>query len=294
MIRRLLPLIFSVLCAVTTAGAASPNEPVKLVCKFAQGDVSRIKISQHTAGARTMSGTSKPVPVDIDMTSVVQMLCTHVLENGDAEMAVKTESATLKLSGRQSDYPQAAETRNIVHTPSGRISPGSPKQAAADRRRPLLDLNSVESILMLAPLPDKPISIGDTWTAEVPLPVGPTAKLSLSLTLNDIKDLAGDRVAAIRVNISTPVAPDTGTDTQSARGSQEGTADLVFSLEKGALISAKGSIHSVLTTYTALPKTPTVGPNPPAQYSVSTWKLDSKFDLLRLSAMPYTGTQPVH
>jgi hypothetical protein len=56
-------------------------------------------------------------------------------------------------------------------------------------------------------LPDKPVSVGDTWTTSVPLPYDPTGKsiLTVDSKVVGVDNLDGDRIVRIKRDVSGPL-----------------------------------------------------------------------------------------
>ena len=268
------------LMSPTASGQAA--SPVELRYKFAPGETSRFRIYQHTTGSRTITGSSTPSRIDVALTSIIRVRCSRIMPTGDAEITIETESSTLRIAGHEASSPPASEPRTMLIASNGRVLPPAEPTASAAPRSSKLDFGSVESIVLLAILPDKPVSAGESWPAEIPLPIAPGSMLALSFRLEEVKRAPNSRVAVIKLALNTPINTDASAAPPSPQGSQEGAATLNFDLERGSLQYAEGSVRSILTTYSRLPNMPGMGEQAGEQYAASTFNLESKFAVRRL------------
>jgi len=258
-----------------------------LAYKFTPGETARIRIYQHTTGTRTLTGSSAPTSIDVELTTVIRLRCVQIQPDGTAEISIETESSVLSIGGKRADAPQDSEPRTLRVARSGKVvEPGELKTAQPGPRRSMLDFSSVESIVLLALLPDGPVKIGDSWSAEIPLSSAPNSKLRLSFRLEDVRVITGVQTAVIKLGLSTPINPDAPADSTTTHGTQEGSAELFFAVDKGALLTASGSVRSVLTTRLPSPRMPGADPNSQPQQNVSVFNLESKFAARRLGDAP--------
>jgi len=283
-------LIFAALAALMIGSASGQSaSPVELKYKFTPGETTRFRIYQHTTGNRSITGSSAPSSIDVELTSIIRVRCSRIMPSGEAEIAIETESSVLKIGGRTASNPPASEPRTMLIDSRGNVvQPEGAKASPQASRSSKLDFGSVESIALLAILPEKPVSTGDTWSAEIPLPISPGSKLTLSFRLEDVKRSSSGRVAVVKLALSTPINADVVAAPPSPQGSQEGTATLNFDLEKGSLQYAEGSVRSILTTYLRTPRTLGTADDAAEQYAVSKFNLESKFAVRRLDE-----TEPV-
>jgi hypothetical protein len=286
-------LILTLLGLAVSVSPVYPDSPAAqgkafdLAYKFTPGETARIRIYQHTTGTRTLTGSSAPTSIDVELTTVIRLKCAQVQPDGTAEISIETESSVLSIGGKRADAPQDPEPRTLRVAPSGKVvEPGEPKTAQPGARRSMLDFSSVESIVLLVLLPDRPVRIGDSWSAEIPLRSAPDSKLLLDFRLEDVRRVTGVETAVINLGLSTPINPDAPADSTTTHGTQEGSAELFFAVDKGALLTASGSVRSVLTTYLPSPRLPGADPNSQPRYNVSVFKLQSKLAARRLDDAP--------
>lgn len=287
---RAILIILAVLGSVSPVFADSPvaeGQAYDLAYKFTSGETARIRIYQHTTGTRTITGSPTPTPVDVELTTVIRLKCVQVQPDGTAEISIETESSILVIGGKRADAPQDTETRTVRVGRSGKlVEPEERKPEQPGPRRSVLDFSSVESIVLLALLPDGAVKIGDSWSAEIPLSSAPDSKLRLSFRLEDVKRITGVQTAVIKLALSTPINPDAPKNSTTTRGTQEGSGELHFAVDKGYLLTASGNVRSVLTTSVPSPKMPGADPNAQPRQSVSVFKLESKFAARRLDVVP--------
>jgi hypothetical protein len=266
-----------------SAENAQPATPaLSLAYKFAPGETIRYRISQRLTGTRTLPGATTPTPIDADLSTVIRIRCVQILSTGAAELAIDTESGSLKLAGKPaSSYQPPKEVRTVYVTSTGRVAPRKEQSSQPGSRRPMLDFGAIESVVLIAILPDQPVAVGGVWDAEIPLPVDVSTKLKLSFRLDNVKQTSSGLAAEIKQSLSTPISPDSPAGPAQLRGSQEGQADLLFSIDGGKLLSAQGSIRSTVVTPIQMPGIP--GSNAGPQDNLSRVALDCTFkaELLR-------------
>lgn len=288
-------LILAALAALMTSSASGQGaSPVELKYKFTPGEMTRFRIYQHATGNRSITGSSAPSSIDVELTSIIRVRCGRVMPSGEAEIVIETESSVLRIAGRTASNPPASEPRTMLIDSRGNvIQPEGATASPPASRSSKLDFGSVESIALLAILPEKAVSVGDTWSAEIPLPISPGSKLMLSFRLEDVKRSSSGRTAVVKLALSTPINADVVAAPPSPQGSQEGTATLNFDPEKGSLEYAEGSVRSILTTYFRTPRMPGTADDSAEQYAVSRFNLESKFAVRRLDeAEPGRSAKP--
>jgi len=256
---------------------AQAPEAVQLTYKFAPGTAVKYRISQQLTGTRRLPGASMPSPIDAELVSIIRVRCVQAFADGSLNLEISTETANLKMGGKPvTGYQPPKEARKIWITPIGKVF-GPAGQGSGGQQRSPLDFGSIESIVLTAILPDKPVSIGGTWAAELPLPFSAASKLKLGFSLEKLELTPSGRAARIKQVLSTPINPDASGGSNGARGSQEGQADLLFSIDRGILLSARGAIKSTVAVPMAAPMMPGESGNQQPQDNVATVVLDSKF-----------------
>ena len=272
----------------------NPEDAVVLAYRFAPGDTVKYRISQHVTGSRTIPGAASPTPIDIELASVIRLRWVRALPEGAMEIAVETEAETLKLAGKEArHYERAKEPKVFRIAPSGKIVAPDHKENPGKRLpRSPLDFGSIESIVLMAILPETPVSLGDKWSAEMPLPVSPSAKLQMAFKLEDLRQTPGGRVATIKQVLNTPINSDVGDDSGQPHGSQEGQATLTFAVDQGRLTSAQGTIRSELRAKAAVPSVPGGEASASSQNTLITVLLNSKFSVELISPAAKSSSSP--
>jgi len=261
-----------------------PSSAVQLAYRFAPGTAARYQISQRLTGTRWLPGASVALPIDAELTSIIRVRCVQALADGCMDLEIATEAASLKMDGKPvPSYEAPKDIRKIRITPTGKvISTGRQGEGSGQQRSPL-DFGSIESIVLMAVLPDKPVDIGGTWAAELPLPFDSMSRLKLGFTLEKVESTTDGRVARIKQIMSTPINPGGSNGSATPRGSQEGRADLLFSVDRGILISAQGTTKSTVAVPVEMPES---GSGEQPQKSFTAVALDSKFSV---ALLPVTG-----
>ncbi|HET6453374.1 MAG TPA: hypothetical protein VFI02_03120 [Armatimonadota bacterium] len=250
--KRALPLVLALLLLGSGSLFAQGERLVSLAHKFPPNQTVRYKIVQHITGTRTFPGSEKPVPIEAQVTSKVRMRCDQVSEDGTATISTEIESATIKTGKHETNAFSAGNNpRTLQVTPSGKVIFPPQEEQVQDNstRRALMDSGAITPLIILASLPEQPIAVGGSWSADVLLPSATAIKVAS--TFQEVKDISGERRATIK---------QTQTTADDSPNKQEAQSALVFGINAGRLLSAEGTVHSV----------------------VNTWTLDSKFSVQML------------
>lgn len=241
--KRALPLVLALLLLGPGSLFAQGEQLVSLAHKFPPNQTVRYKIVQHITGTRTFPGSEKPVPIEAQVTSMVRMRCDHVSEDGTATISTEIESAAIKMGKHETSAFSAGNTpRTLQVTPSGKvIFPPQEEQVqdGSPDRSGLMDSGAITPLIILASLPEQPIAVGGSWSADVLLPSATAIKVAS--TFQEVKDTSGERRVTIK---------QTQTTANDSPNKQEAQSTLVFGIDAGRLLSAKGTVHSVVNTWT--------------------------------------------
>jgi hypothetical protein len=240
--KRALPLVLALLLLGTGSLFAQGEQLVLLAHKFPPNQTVRYKIVQRITGTRTFPGSEKPVPIEAQVTSTVRMRCDQVSEDGTATISTEIESAAIKMGKHETSAFSAGNTpRTLQVTPSGKVifPPQEEQVQDAGTRRTLMDVGSITPLIILASLPEQPIAVGGLWSADVLLPSATAIKVAS--TFQEAKDISGERRATIK---------QTQTTADGSPNKQEAQSTLVFGINAGRLLSAEGTLHSVVNTWT--------------------------------------------
>lgn len=266
-------------------GPAVSNGAVELAHKFTPGEATRYKITQRLTGSSTFPGAAKPVPVDTELSSTIRVRCIRSLENGAAEIGFETESGSLKIAGRPPrSFPASKEAGTVRVTPRGRIIKTEQEDGRyTEVRRFVMETGLIERIVILAALPGRAVGVGDSWSAETPMPLSLQGKLKLDSALKSTKQVDGGMVAVIKQVQSTIADQDSATESALPSLSQDGEVELLFAIDGGKLLSAKGTMRSTLVRPVKLPAVPSADAAPKPVNTVSTLMLNRKFTIELLS-----------
>ena len=240
--KRALPLVLALLLLGPGSLFAQGEQLVSLAHKLPPNQTVRYKIIQHITGTRTFPGSEKPVPIEAQGTSTVRMRCDQVSEDGTATISTEIESAAIKMGKHETSALSAGNTpRTLQATPSGKVifPPQEEQVQDGSTRRALMDVGSITPLIILASLPEQPIAVGGSWSADVLLPSATAIKVAS--TFQEVKDISGERRATIK---------QTQTTANDSPNKQEAQSTLVFGINAGRLLSAEGTVHSVVNTWT--------------------------------------------
>lgn len=234
--RRMLPMISALMLAGCQCALAQ-SETVILTHKFSVNQTVRYKIVQHIAGSRTFPGSSRSVPVEADVSSIIRVRCDQVSSDGTATIAIQIESGSLKIGKRDAGaFSSGSKPRTLQVTPGGKVIFPQQEEQVGDSitRRVLMDFGAVEPLIILASLPEQAVAVGGSWSADVNLPSATAVKVTS--TLQEVKDVPGGRRAVIKQIQTSP---------ENSQDKQEAQSTLVFGIDDGRLFAAEGTIHSV-------------------------------------------------
>jgi len=245
-----------VLCAVLSvlAGQAFGQETVRLEYKFKQGELLRYKMVMSATINMQMSmpdGSSGQMPsIPMQMVGVMRQRTRKVLPNGDAEVAYAFESMKVTVG----DMTQQSPTEKIPVITMVISKNGVPKSIQGLEKlggqSGYTQFISPETLGQYGALPEGDLKVGDTWSQDVPFPIGGRLQMSGKLLSTDTK-LGSYTVATfeqntggdINMNIPVPMpsngAPSTGGNV-GANGEFLGDTTVYFSLEEGKMIRTSG------------------------------------------------------
>lgn len=213
------------------------GETVTLMHKFSVNQTVRYKIVQHIAGTRTFPGSDRSVPIEADLSHIIRVRCDQVSSDGTATVAIQIESGSLRIGKRDANaFASGSKPRMLQVTPSGKVIFPQQEEQVGDSstRRVLMDFGAIEPLIILAGLPEQPVAVGGSWSADVILPSATAVKVTS--TLQEVKDVSGGRRAVIKQIQTSP---------DNSQCKQEAQSTLVFGIDDGRLLTAEGTIHSV-------------------------------------------------
>lgn len=256
-------LIISVLAIfvaviVPSFAQQSDSNTWSLAYGFDAGEVIRYRIIQRITGTRTLPGATNPTPVDSELTAVIAIRLVKSLADGVMEIAADTESASLKLSGREPrSLPPSKLSRLYRIDRSGRPVPQTQE---ADKPKPtvsrsVLDPAWIEPIAILAALPQKPIALQDEWCELVANPLDADSKIEVMSKLTETKQTNNGWIAIIEQTHGFPKTD--AEDSPESEGSRvEGRIVVKFLPDRKRVLSTTGELTTILRTPMALPGLP--------------------------------------
>ena len=219
-------------CDETPVAPDKSKEPVALLYKFAPGESIRYTVSQQIKGTITMPGQAVK-NIDAELSSTVKLEYAKLYNDGTIDLTVTMESAAMKSDGKPvAGYTPTKDTFMMPFAITGAMNLVS------------LDFGSIESMPFLLVFPDKDIAPGTKWMQEIPVKNHWPSKVKLDYTF----DKLDGQKALIKLKITTTAGKADPKDAASTSNLQDGSADLVFDMTTGKMISAKGTITSSIST----------------------------------------------
>ena len=256
-------ILIAYLCLLGAHPAFSQNtptvqSPVRLAYKYPVGSVTRYRVVQGLSGTRKLPGSSQAVPIAAKLSTIVRVRCTNIHADGTLELAIDIEQGKLEMGGRPlQSYQPPKIVRSLKVTPEGKvIGPAVPNGNVETRRGSPLDFGSADSTLMMFILPPNPVVPGDKWEAELPLPGEPSIKIKMAFVLASIENTENGQIARIKQTVTTPINARISSEVKEVHGSQEGQSEIIFSIDKGLILSAQGKLKSTIIADMVAPGVP--------------------------------------
>ncbi|MHB1456979.1 MAG: hypothetical protein ACYC0V_08705 [Armatimonadota bacterium] len=256
--------LFCFTSAVMASDAATPpvtdksKEPVALLYKFAPDESVRYTISQKITGTQTTPGQNVK-NINAELSAVVKLTYVCLYNDGTIDLSVKVESAAMKSDGKPVEgYTPSKDVIMMPFAVTGAMNLVS------------LSFGSIESMPFLLVFPNKDIALGAVWAQEIPVKNQWPSKVRLDYTFDNLTD----QKALIKQKITTTTGKSNQKTASPATNLQEGSADIIFDMNTGKMISTKGSIKSSVSTLVGK-----VSSNKKDYDRLATTKLDSSFSV---------------
>jgi hypothetical protein len=233
-----------------SAFAQTTGAPYTIAYKFTTGQQLKFGMSMDMNTQTTVGGTSRPINMHMhmSMTQTVQ----SVQPDGSATLQTSLATDTETMNGQPMPTSSMPKINNISETlsPSGQILnlSGMPSSPMTGNFNP-------NTFGMQSFLPTKPVNIGDTWTASVPIAmIGATINATMTLVA-----VSPANIATINtVMTSTPLAatPPAATTTPSTTTpavvppmnmTMNGTGTTLFDITNGDVVSTDGHMTIGMT-----------------------------------------------
>lgn len=240
---------------VVQAGGALARDTVKLEYKFKPNELLRYKMVMNMNMTLDMPGFEQTMLPNtaIQMVAVYRQRTKRVLANGDAEITAAVESIKMTMGGKTESIPaDKIPVMTFVMSKNGVVKSMSGLEKMAAQFGGMQFVNP-SAMGQYGALPEGELSVGDTWSQEIPFPLG-EGKLNVTgkILSTDTK-LGKYTVAAIKQNMGGHVAysmtiPASPGQTAPASGSVNakgkflGDAVVYFSQEKGQMIRTDGNL----------------------------------------------------
>ena len=278
-----------VLCLVLggIAAQAFGQDTVKLQYKFTPGELLRYKMTMNANVNMQMSmpeATGSQMPsMPFRVVGVVRQRTKRILPNGDAEIAVAFESMRITMGEKTETMPGdkiPVTTMTISKDGTVKNVSGMEKMGGQFAGMPFV---SPSSLGQYNGLPDKDLTIGESWSQTVPFPTG-GGNLQVTGTLVSTNTKLGKyNVATFRQSAGGDI--DLGafmpTGMQSSGGSSSGNATFIgdatiyFAPEEGRVIRTEGKAAAQVAM--------NFSGGPEGQSGAMAMTMDMKFDLFLLS-----------
>lgn len=173
--RRLLCCFASALCLwnVSPGGAQSADAGRSYVLKlvYRQGDMTAYAVNTSMKMRMTAEkqGTNLPDNSDFSMAMVSRSLVTGVRSDGKYRVRSTIVSGTVRAMGMEMPVPKTLPTTMVVDQRGRASSVQGPAMTGADLTQ-MMNMGNLPSLGVL--LPDHPVRAGDTWSENLPAPMG--------------------------------------------------------------------------------------------------------------------------
>jgi len=254
-------VIIAAVIALSAAAFAQTNQSEGFILAhvLSQGETVSYKITQQLTGMRMLPGASQATPIECEMISTVRIRLVKALGKGNMELAAETESATLKMPGKEPrNMPVSKTPRTYRITPSGtpvEITKGD-KVEATPVTRSILDSAWLESLVILAIFPETAVNVGSEWKQEMANPLKTDVKTRMSGKMEDLKQAKEGRIATVKEVVGIPYDQAPQDDPNMPGSSISGDVTLRFVADQGRLLSAEGSIQANARTRMGMPGLP--------------------------------------
>lgn len=245
-----------------------------------RGDTVRYKITQDLSGSRTLPGAQNSTPIACQMTSVIRVRFVKSLTDNGMEIAIETESASLKLPNKEPrSFAASKEPRIYRIAPSGRVvqvKDGKDQPKASSRS--VLDNAWLEPLVVLATFPEAAIKIGQDVPLELQNPLqADAAAIKASFKVDDLKQSREGWIATIKQTLGLPEGQAADGDPGEPTSRIDGKINFGFIADKGRLSAADGTVKTVVRIYTPVPGMPQGDLPTGAATSLRVEQLASKF-----------------
>jgi hypothetical protein len=203
-------------CTNISHAQAPPVEPtaapMTLTLSLAPGQIRAFKITVDQQGTINLAGSGQAMPLNTGLTCFAKLIVDKQNADGTWNARYKIGGMKMLMNGTPMNMPNMAKSYDIkgILNKSGGFKPTedlskvggggfSPAMSSSQT------MNNVLGNLMI--LPDKPVSIGDTWTNSVPLPYDATGKSTLTINskILGVDHLNGDGIVRIQHDTSGPI-----------------------------------------------------------------------------------------
>jgi len=226
---------------------------VKLEYKFTPGDEYRSKmvmdIDMDMSGQIPGAAAGSMPKMTIKTVMVFKTKITKVLPNGDAEISQQIESMKMDMMGQTRNVPlDKMPNFTIVMSPNGAVKSIKGMEEFSKLPTSFMSMNGMGEFGGVLPL--NAVKTGDTWSQELPMPMG-SGKIKMDSVLLDANSKLGKyNVAVIKEKVIGDF--DMSSLMQSAAGANSSSqpapkisghlstdGKVYFSSEKGRLVRAE-------------------------------------------------------
>lgn len=245
--RPLLSVISLTLLCIIAAGAYA-QDSIKLEYKFTTGEVLRYKTviqAVVTPNFSNENGVQVP-PVSFQSVGIIKYRTTRVLENGDAEMNVALESMKIDVAGQTKNIEgKDCKPIRVIMSKNGVV-----KFLDSPNLTPIKDstkwFDQMKNMQVPA-FPSGAVTIGDTWTQSIPLPMNMGSLQTCTQLVNTGVRKGNYTVAVLQQDVTGNLAysgsvpgaeKQTGTTVLGVNGSINSRGTTLFSTDRGCAVSS--------------------------------------------------------
>ena len=249
-----------VLCAVlgAVAGQAFGQDAVRLEYKFRPGELLRYKVVMNMKMDMQMSAPDassvQMPPMRMQAVGIMRQRTKRVLPNGDAEVASAVESMKMTMGDKTEAMPaKKMPVTTMVISKNGVLKSVQGLDKVYNQFGGM-QFFSPESFGQFAGFPEGELKAGDTWTQDIPFPMGGGSLRVSGKFLSANTKLGSYTVATLEQNaggdisfdIPVPAPNSEASSTAAnmgAKGAFLGDAKVYFSVEKGLMVRTDGKAN---------------------------------------------------
>lgn len=265
MARRIVGIVLFCGLLVLLVNQTRAQEGIKLRYQYNAGEELRYKfvmdivmlVEMDVPGVERTQGD--PPPISGQFVGIMKQKTKKIMSNGDAQLTLSYEQIKMTMQGKTETIPaEKFPEITLVLSSDGKIK--DIKWAGGQKIGPAmsdpLSLMNLEGTGYPSVFPSELVKVDDTWTSEIPSPMG-DGKINVSSKVLSLNTKIGGHTAAKiqqdmsgNIGLNIPLLNTTNSQESSVTGTMtiNGTGIIYHSIDKGKLIKTewKGDLVSAM------------------------------------------------